>query len=153
MKAGLPETPTWIKWSTTVSKQPTSIDRMLSRQELSKGARLGIDPEILSFSDSQNLISSFEKAKRDVTLVPVKEKLVDEIWSDQPSRPCDPIYRLDEKYTGASVASKLHRLREQMLKDGSPGTVVSQLDEVAWLLNLRGSDIPYNPVCRLIGEM
>jgi Xaa-Pro aminopeptidase len=44
------------------------------------------------------------------------------------------------------VPSKIHRLREQMVKTGSPGTVVSQLDEVAWLLNLRGSDIPYNPV-------
>jgi len=71
---------------------------------------------------------------------------VDEVWSDQPSRPANPIFRLDEKYTGASVSSKIHRLREQMAKVGSPGTVVSQLDEVAWLLNLRGSDIPYNPV-------
>lgn len=100
----------------------------------------------MSFAESQNLNSLFEKANREVTLVPVKENLVDKVWSDQPSRPSNPIFRLDEKYTGASVSSKIRRLREQMAKSGSPGTVVSQLDEVAWLLNLRGSDIPYNPV-------
>jgi Xaa-Pro aminopeptidase len=92
------------------------------------------------------LTAAFEKEKRDVTLVPSKDNLVDIVWSDQPARPCNAIYRLDEKYTGASVSSKLRRLREQLAKSGSPGTVVSQLDEVAWLLNLRGSDIPYNPV-------
>lgn len=109
-------------------------------------SRVGIDPEVLSFAESQNLSSDFERSKRDVTLVPIKENLVDKIWSAKPARPCNPIFRLDEKYTGASVSSKLHRLREQLSKNGSPGTVVSQLDEVAWLLNLRGSDIPYNPV-------
>ena len=113
---------------------------------MARGSRVGIDAAIVSFAESQNLTSLFEKANREVTLVPVKENLVDNIWSDQPSRPCNPIFRLDEKYTGASVSSKIRRLREQMIKTGSPGTVVSQLDEVAWLLNLRGSDIPYNPV-------
>jgi Xaa-Pro aminopeptidase len=119
---------------------------MLIIQDVARGSRVGIDAAIVSFAESQNLTSLFEKANREVTLVPVKENLVDDIWSEQPSRPCNPIFRLDEKYTGASVSSKIRRLREQMAKSGSPGTVVSQLDEVAWLLNLRGSDIPYNPV-------
>lgn len=145
MKAGLPETPTWSKWLSTVCLFSFVIDGP-NQQDVKRGSRVGIDPAILAYAESQNLTTSFEKANRDVTLVPVKENLVDEVWTDQPARPCNPIFRLDEKYSGASVSSKIHRLREQMAKTGSPGTVVSQLDEVAWLLNLRGSDIPYNPV-------
>jgi hypothetical protein len=124
---------------------------ILTTQEMPRQSRVGIDPEVLSFAESRNLSTEFEKAKRDVTLVPVKENLVDQVWNTKPSRPSNPIFRLDEKYTGASVSSKLQRLREQLAKVGSPGLVVSQLDEVAWLLNLRGSDIPYNPVGPLTG--
>lgn len=122
------------------------------RQEMPRDSRVGIDPEVLSFAESKNLSAELEKAKRNVTLVAVKENLVDKVWTSKPPRPCNPIFRLDEKYTGASVSSKLERLREQLVKTGSSGLVVSQLDEVAWLLNLRGSDIPYNPVCEQSGQ-
>lgn len=109
-------------------------------------SRIGIDPNVLSFQEANTLRNSLEQAKRGVSLVAVTENLIDRVWFDKPARPNEVIFRLDDKYTGASVASKLHRVREQLVKVGSPGTVVSQLDEVAWLLNLRGSDIPYNPV-------
>lgn len=109
-------------------------------------SRIGLDPNVLSFQEATNLDKALREAKRDVVLVPVIENLVDQVWSDKPARPNDIIFRLDDKYTGASVPSKLQRVREQLAKNGSPGTVVTQLDEVAWLLNLRGSDIPYNPV-------
>jgi Xaa-Pro aminopeptidase len=109
-------------------------------------SRIGIDPNVLSFQEATNLQKSLDDARRGVSLVAVKENIVDQIWSDKPAQPDEVIFRLDDKYTGASVASKLHRVREQLIKVGSPGVVVSQLDEVAWLFNLRGSDIPYNPV-------
>lgn len=77
----------------------------------------------------------------------MKENLVDLVWGDsRPPRPSNPIFRLGDEYAGESVGSKLSKLREYLTKAGSPGTVVTNLDEVAWLFNLRGSDIPYNPV-------
>lgn len=109
-------------------------------------SRIGLDPNVLSSQEATNLEKALREGKRDLTLVPVTENLVDKVWSDKPARPNDMIFHLDDKYTGASVASKLQRVREHLIKVGSPGTVVTQLDEVAWLLNLRGSDIPYNPV-------
>jgi Xaa-Pro aminopeptidase len=109
-------------------------------------SRIGLDPNVLSFQEATTLEKTLLEARREVTLVPVSENLVDHVWSGKPARPNDIIFRLDDKYTGASVASKLQRVREHLAKNGSPGTVVTQLDEVAWLLNLRGSDIPYNPV-------
>lgn len=77
----------------------------------------------------------------------MNENLVDLVWKDErPPRPANPIFRLGDEYAGESVGSKLSKLRENLVKTGSPGTVVTNLDEVAWLFNLRGSDIPYNPV-------
>jgi Xaa-Pro aminopeptidase len=69
------------------------------------------------------------------------------VWANErPPRPANPIFHLAEEYSGESVSSKLNRLRERLAKAGSPGTVITNLDEVAWLFNLRGTDIPYNPV-------
>lgn len=77
----------------------------------------------------------------------MNENLVDLVWGQgRPARPANPIFRLGDEYAGESVGSKLSKLRENLAKTGSPGTVVTNLDEVAWLFNLRGSDIPYNPV-------
>lgn len=67
----------------------------------------------------------------------------------RPARPANEVFHLEDRYTGESLGSKLARMREKLVKVGSPGMVVSQLDEIAWLFNLRGSDIPYNPVCPL----
>lgn len=75
------------------------------------------------------------------------ENLVDLVWSsERPARPHGPIMLLPEKYSGKDSASKLADLRKELEKKKSAGFVVSLLDEVAWLFNLRGSDIAYNPV-------
>lgn len=76
----------------------------------------------------------------------VSENLVDQIWTDRPPRPAEPVIVLSEKYSGKSFKEKLEDLRKDLKKKKSAGMVVSMLDEVAWLFNLRGSDIPYNPV-------
>jgi Xaa-Pro aminopeptidase len=79
------------------------------------------------------------------TLVPTSN-LVDKVWGDErPSRPSNSVFPLEEKYTGKSSKDKIARLRQQVEKNKATATVVTQLDEVAWLFNLRGSDIPFNP--------
>lgn len=70
------------------------------------------------------------------------------MWQDRPAKPVEPVTVQDGKYTGMSVDEKLTKIRE-MLKTGKPkavGLVANMLDEVAWLFNLRGTDIPFNPV-------
>jgi Xaa-Pro aminopeptidase len=116
--------------------------------------------------------SSSEQAAS--TLVSVDENLVDAVWEAEkgsakgrPERVASEVFILEEKYagelasisgdtckligddlctTGQSSKDKLEALRVQLAKSGAEGLVVSMLDEVAWLFNLRGADIAYNPV-------
>ena len=74
---------------------------------------------------------------------------LDNIWVDRPPLPLSPIIIQDLEYSGESASSKIGRIRRQMIQKGNPSDcslLVSMLDEVAWTLNLRGSDIEYNPV-------
>ncbi len=72
--------------------------------------------------------------------------LVDNIWEGRPEFPQAPIWVLDEKYSGRSVADKLESLRKAYQAKGASGIVISSLDDVAWLYNYRGNDVSYTPV-------
>lgn len=72
--------------------------------------------------------------------------LVGEIWEDRPELSMEPAFLLDEKYAGESAASKLARVREQMAQKGAHVHVLTSLDDIAWLLNIRGNDVACNPV-------
>lgn len=88
-----------------------------------------------------------ESEKGQVEIKPILENLVDEIWGDEkPKPPNGIIYKLDEKYTGRSVADKLKFVRAKMQDLGGECYILTALDEIAWILNLRGSDIDYNTV-------
>lgn len=111
-----------------------------------------MDPQLLSISAARTLSKAL--SARGHSLVPIAHNLVDQVWSEEvarPARPCAPIRILDAHYTGTSVADKLARLRKEMAARSTPtskvaGTFVTALDDVAWLFNLRGEDIPFNPV-------
>ena len=68
------------------------------------------------------------------------------IWRDRPGRPMNEAYVHNETYAGETVESKLQRLGEALEDAGADAIVVSALDEIAWLLNMRGSDVAYTPV-------
>lgn len=72
--------------------------------------------------------------------------LVDAIWKDRPEMSSRKVWELDYEYTGMSRKDKIGRLFEIMDKNGSDAMVLTALDEIAWLLNLRGDDIEYCPV-------
>lgn len=72
--------------------------------------------------------------------------LVAKIWVNRPGLPEDPVYVLDESITGESTASKLSYIRKQMEEKSADIHVISALDEIAYILNMRGTDITYNPV-------
>ncbi len=86
------------------------------------------------------------KKKSHASLVGIAENLVDKIWTKRPARPTEKVIVLGDKYAGKSYQEKLDDLRKDLKKKKTAGMVISMLDEIAWLFNLRGNDIPYNPV-------
>ncbi|KAJ8508751.1 hypothetical protein ONZ45_g8992 [Pleurotus djamor] len=95
--------------------------------------------------DAENLSKTLSPLNSE--LVSLETNIVDTVWgNDRPQRPSNTILHLDVKYAGEDHTEKLKRLRELVEKKKCKGFVVTMLDEVAWLFNLRGSDIDYNPV-------
>lgn len=72
--------------------------------------------------------------------------LVGEIWPDRPPRSAQPVWALAEEYAGVSRRDKLHQIREDMLGQKADLFLLTALEDIAWLLNLRGGDIPSTPV-------
>ena len=72
--------------------------------------------------------------------------LVGEIWKNRPELKGNSIFILEEKYAGESVESKLKGVRKVMEEAGADYHILTSLDDIAWLFNIRGNDIMYNPV-------
>ena len=128
MKDKLEETPTISRWLQEV---------------LPAGSNVGMDGWVNTMADVRGMKD--ELAKADLQLCIVDDP-ADELWENRPNIPANPIEIQPLEYTGETCQSKLTRLREALLQAGAEGTVVSQLDEIAWLLNLRGTDVHCNPV-------
>ena len=73
--------------------------------------------------------------------------LLDGLWTDRPSVPATPIITIGTELTGESRRDRLGWLRDVLEEKGCDAMLITALDEIAWLLNVRASDIPYNPVC------
>ena len=72
--------------------------------------------------------------------------LVGAIWKDRPPRSAEPVWVLDERYAGKAAEDKIRDVRAAMKKAHATVHVLTSLDDIAWLLNIRGNDIAYNPV-------
>ncbi|XP_069319628.1 xaa-Pro aminopeptidase 2 [Eulemur rufifrons] len=114
--------------------------------EIPAGGRVGFDPFLLSIDSWNSYDLAFQGSDRQ--LVSITVNLVDLVWgSERPLLPNQPIYALQEAFTGSTWQEKVSDIRSQMQKHSKAPTAVllSSLDETAWLFNLRSSDIPYNP--------
>lgn len=72
--------------------------------------------------------------------------LADEVWTDRPALPCHPVLVPDEALFGQNVSEKLAAVRKDMAAHGASGLFLSKLDDLMWLLNIRGADVECNPV-------
>ena len=72
--------------------------------------------------------------------------LIGELWNDRPQLTNSEAFILDEKFTGESIESKLNRIREVLEKENCDINIISSLDDIAWIFNLRGNDVKNNPV-------
>lgn len=111
-------------------------------KKLSSGGVLGFDGRTVSAAQQKKLR---EKLGEKVRFV-IDRDLVNEIWEDRPKMSAEPVFLLDTKYAGKSRGEKLAELRQAMKKEQVDTTIIASLDDIAWLLNLRGGDVLYNPV-------
>jgi Xaa-Pro aminopeptidase len=130
----------------------TLEETLESLGQAKSGFRLGFDPFTLAVGQFQQLQKKLEPIGS--RLVFVMENLVDKIRLESPWRELDPIpaiassqvFSLPDTITGASVKQKLEKVREKIKQANSEILPITKLDQIAWLFNLRGWDIPYNPV-------
>ena len=109
-----------------------------------RGVRVGFDPFLITLRAHRRLLKALKHT--DSVLKPVQRNLVDAVWHGRPAPPLKPVIRLPDALTGETISSKLERVRQAMAEAGAASLVLTRLDDVAWLTNRRGSDIPFNPV-------
>ncbi|WP_319228583.1 aminopeptidase P family N-terminal domain-containing protein [Draconibacterium orientale] len=119
-----------------------SPETWLSRN-LPAGSKVGLDAKSLTVDAFRSLQKGF--LKKDIELVETPD-LLEAIWEDRPAAPDDKVFELDVKYAGVARPEKQQKIAGELAGVGAGFHVVSMLDELAWLYNLRGSDVPYNPV-------
>lgn len=113
------------------------------KAHLDRGGLLGFDGRVMGASRARKLKKAAEESGAGLL---VTEDLVGDVWKDRPEIPDAPVVVLDERWAGESAERKLERVREEMKRKGADMHVLASLCDIAWLLNLRGNDIPCVPV-------
>ncbi len=104
---------------------------------------VGFDGRLITIAQFDQYQEAFEEKE---LCINAEVDLVDRIWTDRPALPATKTYLYDEKYAGKSVADKLAEVRKEMEEREADHLILSKIDEIAWLLNLRADDITYYPV-------
>ena len=110
---------------------------------LPKGGKLAIDPWLFSRDQAQRLARAAEAAGG--SLVPVEPSPLDAVWQDQPAAPTQPIKPHPIEFAGEASAAKRARIGKALGEAGADAAVLTLPDSIAWLLNVRGSDVQRNP--------
>lgn len=111
--------------------------------KLQEGMCLGFDGRTVSAREAEELQELLQE--KHITFS-VNDDLIGEIWEDRPVLSCDPVMELDIRWTGKSRADKIAEIREQMKAKEADTFILTSLDDIAWLLNIRGNDIHCCPV-------
>lgn len=106
--------------------------------------RVGVDPQVMSVTEQQSWETAINATGGE--LVSIDYNLVDAIWENRPQRQHTEAHQHHLKYAGQSVEEKLSSLREKLALVGADAHTVNMLDSIAWLFNIRGQDVDYNPL-------
>ena len=128
MKDGAADTPSITAWLCS---------------NLSEGARVGVDGTVCSIAETKAWNSELSVAG--IVLEATTDPFAT-IWDNRPELPMGEVFQLPLEYCGESTHDKLARLREVLASQGADGVMLTMLDEVAWMTNMRGCDVDYNPV-------
>ena len=110
---------------------------------LPENAAVGIPSDMVSLTGKRTLAQSLT-AKN--IRIEHPDDLLDQVWTSRPAIPAETVFIHDPAYVSETAAEKLARVRAVMAEKGADYHLVSSLDDIAWLTNLRGSDVPFNPV-------
>lgn len=113
------------------------------KEHLTDEMTLGFDGRCVSAGFVEELKEALEGKKIHIAY---EKDLVDELWEERPALPGQPAWFLDDEKCGASRREKIAGMREEMKKKGAESLLLTSLDDIAWLFNMRGNDIAYNPV-------
>ena len=104
--------------------------------------KVAVNPEMYSVNGYRGLKATLEEGGLELVSI----DLISPLWTEgRPAIPTSLLYEYEEKYTGESVESKLTRVRQALTEKHCEALVVSALDEIGWLLNIRGKDVDYTP--------
>ncbi|KAG6399636.1 hypothetical protein SASPL_141117 [Salvia splendens] len=141
------------EWKLMPSGEDPAVDVWMA-DNLPTDAAIGIDPWCISVDTAHKWERAF--AKKQQKLIQTTTNLVDEVWTSRPPPEANPVVVHPIKFPGSSLEDKLKQLREELRQEKARAIVLSALDEasscslailgVAWLLNVRGSDVSYSPV-------
>ena len=127
-KMGVPGVPTQYQW-------------LLS--ELESEAKIGFDGTCFSVAQTKELKNSLGDLSIHIS---EEQDLINEIWGDRPALPKNKIFEHPVEFAGKSRGEKLANVREEMKKLDAKYHFVGSLDDIAWIFNLRGQDVDFNPV-------
>ena len=128
MKEKLPETPSIVEWLAQV---------------LPEGSRVGIDGQVNTLQQWRQLLKELNQHRLVLTW---HNDPASELWEERPALPATPIEIQPIEYAGEEASHKILRVREQLKKLDVGGTFITQLDDIAWLTNLRGTDVHCCPL-------
>lgn len=120
---------------------PTTFEYI--ENEVPSGSKVGFDGRTISAA--MGAILELNLAKKNIT-ISYEDDLLNEIWEDRPALSDVKAFLLDIKYSGEDFTSKIARVREWMRENNTTTHILTSLDDIAWLFNIRGGDIKYNPV-------
>lgn len=124
-----------------VPHTPEYIDWLAGNLE--RGNRIGFDGTIVAVSLARQIGAMAAKNHFGIA---EDIDLVSDLWKDRPPLPCTPVYEHELTYAGLSSEAKIEKVRLILAKRTIKSLLITAPDEIAWLLNIRASDIPYNPV-------
>lgn len=120
---------------------PTFIQYIVNN--IQSGETLGFDGKVLATNTVLDFEAKFKDKKVNFNF---EFDLVGEIWRDRPSLPASQVFVLEEKFTGESVEKKLTRVRNILEEENCDVNIITSLDDIAWIFNIRGNDVKNNPV-------
>ncbi|XP_058827106.1 xaa-Pro aminopeptidase ApepP-like [Topomyia yanbarensis] len=132
----------WTLMREGLADVPTRDDWLL--KNLPAGSQVGTDPFLITPTEFDRL--SRVLSAGGLRLVTLERNLVDSVWNNRPPQINEPLIPLDIKYSGKRASEKIADLRDELTEKKASAIVINGLDEIAWLFNLRGSDIRNTPV-------
>ncbi|NRY61019.1 aminopeptidase P family protein [Clostridium beijerinckii] len=112
-------------------------------ENMMDGQTLGFDGRVLSVNQYKEILKI--KENKNINIVMNKD-LIEEIWEDKPKMPKEKVFLHEVKYCGKTANEKIQEVRNEMKKLCGKSYIISSLDDIAWIFNIRGNDVKYTPV-------